>query len=105
MTVTVVDAARPVTGGQSARLDFNAAPCLVTGGVETHLDFNVAARAAAWKDADTGITATETALRIPGRRVLALDEEKAGIRCKGLWQRLMLAHYRAGHPADALQVY
>src|SRR5262249_38107218 len=43
MTVTIVDAARPVTGGVDARLDLNVASCLVTGGVDTHLDVNVAA--------------------------------------------------------------
>jgi len=43
MTVTIVDAARPVTGGVDAQLDLNVAPCLVTGGVDTHLDLNVAA--------------------------------------------------------------
>jgi transposase len=43
MTVTIVDAVRPVTGGVDARLDLNVAPRLVTGGVDTHLDVNVAA--------------------------------------------------------------
>jgi hypothetical protein len=43
MTVTIVDVARPVTGGADAHLDLNVAPCLVTGGVDTHLDLNVAA--------------------------------------------------------------
>jgi len=43
MTVTIVDAARPVTGGVDAQLALNVAPCLVTGGVDTHLDLNVAA--------------------------------------------------------------
>jgi transposase len=41
--MTIVDAARPVTGGIDTHLDLNAAPCLVTGGVDTHLDLNVAA--------------------------------------------------------------
>ena len=43
MTVTIVDAARPVTGSADTHPDFHAAPCLVTGGVDTHLDLNVAA--------------------------------------------------------------
>jgi transposase len=43
MTVTIVDPARPVTGGVDTHLDLNVAPCLVTGGVDTHLDLNVAA--------------------------------------------------------------
>src|SRR5262249_31682136 len=43
MTVTIVDAARPVTGGADAHLEVNVAPGLVTGGVDTHLDLNVAA--------------------------------------------------------------
>jgi transposase len=43
MTVTIVDAARPVTGGGETHPDLHAAPCLVTGGVDTHLDLNVAA--------------------------------------------------------------
>jgi transposase len=43
MTVTIVDAVRPVTGGVDARLDLNVASRLVTGGVDTHLDVNVAA--------------------------------------------------------------
>jgi transposase len=43
MTVTIVDAVRPVTGGVDAHLDLNVAPRLVTGGVDTHLDLNVAA--------------------------------------------------------------
>ena len=43
MTVTIVDAARPVTGGVDTDLDLSVAPCLVTGGVDTHLDLNVAA--------------------------------------------------------------
>jgi transposase len=43
MTVTIVDAARPVTGGTDTHSDLNVAPCLVTGGVDTHLDLNVAA--------------------------------------------------------------
>ena len=43
MTVTIVDAARPVTGGADTHRDLNLAPCLVTGGVDTHLDVNVAA--------------------------------------------------------------
>jgi transposase len=41
--MTIVDAARPVTGSGNAHPDFHAAPCLVTGGVDTHLDLNVAA--------------------------------------------------------------
>src|SRR5215831_2910627 len=43
MTVTTVDAIRPVTGGIDTHPDLHAAPCLVTGGVDTHLDLNVAA--------------------------------------------------------------
>ena len=43
MTVTIVDAARPVTGSGNTHPDLHAAPCLVTGGVDTHLDLNVAA--------------------------------------------------------------
>lgn len=43
MTVTIVDAARPVTGGAETHSDLDVAPCLVTGGVDTHLDLNVAA--------------------------------------------------------------
>ena len=43
MTVTIVDAARPVTGSADTHPDFHAAPWLVTGGVDTHLDLNVAA--------------------------------------------------------------
>src|SRR5258706_15796280 len=43
MTVTIVDAAHPVTGSGNTHPDLHAAPCLVTGGVETHLDLNVAA--------------------------------------------------------------
>ena len=43
MTVTIVDAARPVTGGVKTHLDANVAPGPVTGGVDTHLDLNVAA--------------------------------------------------------------
>ena len=43
MTVTIVDAARPVTGSVDTHPDLHAAPCLVTGGVDTHLDLNVAA--------------------------------------------------------------
>src|SRR5215470_5900696 len=43
MTVTIVDAVRPVTGGANARLDLNVTSRLVTGGVDTHLDLNVAA--------------------------------------------------------------
>ncbi len=43
MTVTIVGAARPVTGSGEMHPDFHAAPCLVTGGVDTHLDLNVAA--------------------------------------------------------------
>src|SRR5215471_10669051 len=43
MTVTIVDAARPVTGGVKTHLDASVAPCPVTGGVDTHLDLNVAA--------------------------------------------------------------
>jgi hypothetical protein len=35
MTVTIVDAVRPVTGGMDTDLDPDAAPCLVTGGVDT----------------------------------------------------------------------
>src|SRR5215471_10900706 len=33
MTVTTVDAVRPVTGGIDTHPDLNVAPCLVTGGV------------------------------------------------------------------------
>ncbi len=43
MTVTIVDAVRPVTGGGNTHPDLHAAPRLVTGGVDTHLDLNVAA--------------------------------------------------------------
>src|SRR5260221_740983 len=43
MTVTIVDAAHPVTGSGNTHPDLHAAPCLVTGGVDTHLDLNVAA--------------------------------------------------------------
>ena len=43
MTVTIVDAACPVTGGADTHRGLNLAPCLVTGGVDTHLDVNVAA--------------------------------------------------------------
>src|SRR5215467_316754 len=43
MTVTIVDAARPVTGGADTHRDLNLAPGPVTGGVDTHLDVNVAA--------------------------------------------------------------
>jgi transposase len=43
MTVTIVDAVRPVTGGVDARLDLNVTSRLVTGGVDTHLDVNVVA--------------------------------------------------------------
>jgi hypothetical protein len=43
MTVTIVDAARPVTGGVKTHLGVNVAPGPVTGGVDTHLDLNVAA--------------------------------------------------------------
>jgi hypothetical protein len=43
MTVTIVDAARPVTVGGNTHLDLNVASHLVTGGVDTHLDLNVAA--------------------------------------------------------------
>jgi transposase len=43
VTVTIVDAARPVTGGVNTHLGLNVAPCPVTGGVDTHLDLNVAA--------------------------------------------------------------
>src|SRR5215469_17321799 len=43
MTVTIVDAVRPVTGGANARLDLNVTARSVTGGVDTHLDLNVAA--------------------------------------------------------------
>src|SRR5215470_5909064 len=43
MTVTIVDAARPVTGGVKTHLDVNVAPGPVTGGVDTHLDLNVVA--------------------------------------------------------------
>ncbi len=43
MTVTIVNAARPVTGSGDAQLDHGVAPCLVTGGAGTHLDLNVAA--------------------------------------------------------------
>jgi hypothetical protein len=43
MTVTIVDAARPVPGCGEMHADLNVAPRLVTGGVDTHLDLNVAA--------------------------------------------------------------
>src|SRR5258708_7057445 len=43
MTMTIVDAARPVAGSGNTHPDLHAAPCLVTGGVDTHLDLNVAA--------------------------------------------------------------
>jgi transposase len=43
MTVTIVDAARPVTGSGDTHPGLHAASCLVTGGVDTHLDLNVAA--------------------------------------------------------------
>ena len=43
MTVTIVDAARPVTGSGEMPPDVTVAPRLVTGGVDTHLDLNVAA--------------------------------------------------------------
>src|SRR5262249_36842453 len=43
MTVTIVDAARPVAGSRNTHPGLPAAPCLVTGGVDTHLDLNVAA--------------------------------------------------------------
>jgi len=43
MTVTIVDAVCPVTGGVKMHLDVNVAPGPVTGGVDTHLDLNVAA--------------------------------------------------------------
>src|SRR6266699_1888510 len=43
MTVTIVDAARPVTGSGNTHPDLHAAPYLVTGGAGTHLDLNVAA--------------------------------------------------------------
>ena len=43
MTVTIVDAVRPVTGGIDTRLDLSVASRLVTGGVDTHWDVNVAA--------------------------------------------------------------
>jgi len=43
MTVTIVDAARPVTGSGEMHPDLIVAPCPVTGGVDTHLDLNVAA--------------------------------------------------------------
>jgi transposase len=43
MTVTIVDVARPVTGGVDVHLEVNVAPGPVTGGVDTHLDLNVAA--------------------------------------------------------------
>src|SRR5712691_3071915 len=43
MTVTIVDAVRPVTGSGNTHPDLHAAPCLVTGGAGTHLDLNVAA--------------------------------------------------------------
>ena len=103
MTVTIVDVARPVTGGVDVHLEANVAPGPVTGGVDTHLDLNVAAvldgiggllagvsrhqlaaRAAALRPdsregADPVIVAAKTALRILGRRVLALDAEKARI--------------------------
>ena len=41
--MTIVDAARPVTGSGNTHPDLHAAPRLVTGGVDTHLDLNVAA--------------------------------------------------------------
>jgi transposase len=41
--MTIVDAARPVTGSVDTDVDLSVAPCLVTGGVDTHLDLNVAA--------------------------------------------------------------
>jgi hypothetical protein len=43
MTMTIVDAARPVTDSGNTHPDLHAAPRLVTGGVDTHLDLNVAA--------------------------------------------------------------
>jgi len=43
MTVTIVDAARPVPGGADTHSDLNVTPRLVTAGVDTHLDVNVAA--------------------------------------------------------------
>jgi transposase len=43
MTVTIVDAARPVTGGANTHLELDVTSRLVTGGVDTHLDLNVAA--------------------------------------------------------------
>src|SRR6266567_3092176 len=43
MTVTIVDAGRPVTGSGNTHPDVRAAPCLVTGGVDTHLGLKVAA--------------------------------------------------------------
>jgi transposase len=43
MTVTIVGAARPVTGSGDTHPGLHAASCLVTGGVDTHLDLNVAA--------------------------------------------------------------
>jgi transposase len=43
MTVTIVDAACPVTGSGDTHPGLHTAPCLVTGGVDTHLDLNVAA--------------------------------------------------------------
>ena len=43
MTVTIVDAVRPVTGSGEMHPDLKVAPRLVTGGVDTHLDLNVAA--------------------------------------------------------------
>jgi transposase len=43
MTVTIVDVARPVTGGVDVHLEVNVAAGPVTGGVDTHLDLNVAA--------------------------------------------------------------
>ena len=43
MTVTIVDAARPVPGGADKHSDLNVASCPVPGGVDTHLDLNVAA--------------------------------------------------------------
>jgi hypothetical protein len=43
MTVTIVDAVRPVPGGADTHLDVNVASRPVTGGVDTHLGVNVAA--------------------------------------------------------------
>jgi transposase len=130
MTVTIVDAARPVTGGVDTHLDLNVAAGRACGAAKSrdgnveairalvvakrsarsakiqtlnqirHLSFtapdqlrerlagvsrhHLAARAAALRPgqregADPVIVATKTALRILGRRVLALDEEKARI--------------------------